>query len=203
MLGLPSNTEIKMIIPKKQFYGKLSIGVAEQKVFDEYIKQLVIVHEISNRTIPSLNVTEHLRAVFVLKVILKQEDCPDKLIEKLSKLVDQKLILALTYGQQVELVVYYKNKLRKAAKQNAEALQLRIDGADIEKVWENLIAQTSDIKLEEGKDLQETVANMDAKTKLANEIAKLTKRMGNERQPRKKLELRQEINRMKKEMEAL
>ena len=203
MLGLPSNTEIKMIIPKKQFYGKLSIGVAEQKVFDEYIKQLVIVHEISNRTIPSLNVTEHLRAVFVLKVILKQEDCPDKLIEKLSKLVDQKLILALTYGQQVELVVYYKNKLRKAAKQNAEALQLRIDGADIEKVWENLIAQTSDIKLEEGKDLQETVANMDAKIKLATEIAKLTKRMGNERQPRKKLELRQEINRMKKEMEAL
>ena len=62
MLGLPSATEVKKIIPKRALYSKFQMNTAEQKEFDAAIRQMTIVNEISLRTIPALQKKEQEKA---------------------------------------------------------------------------------------------------------------------------------------------
>lgn len=97
MLGLPSATEVKKIIPKRALYSKFQLNTAEQKELDVAIRQLTIVNEISLRTIPALQKKEGDKAIFVLAVQLKQEGCAERLLQRLCRLIDQRLLLGLCY----------------------------------------------------------------------------------------------------------
>ena len=68
-------------------------------------------------------------------------------------------------------------------------------------VWENFIIQVGGVELEQGNDLAEQIELDERRAKFAREIEKLEKLARREKQPRKKFELVQRINRLKAEME--
>lgn len=200
MLGLPETTALRKIIPKKVLFAKYAMNTAEQREFDNTIRQLAIVNEVSSRTIPALSSKPEDKAIYVLAVQLKQASCDEKLILKLLKLIDQRLILALSYEDKLQLALFH-NKLIMDELRPASEKKLYLQGLTINDVWDNLALTLAKIEAKEGQSAQEAIANDMERASLLKEIEKLEKKMWSERQPKKKLELREQIIVLKQKLE--
>lgn len=200
MLGLPETTALRKIIPKKVLFAKYAMNTAEQREFDNTIRQLAIVNEVSSRTIPALSSKPEDKAIYVLAVQLKQASCDEKLILKLLKLIDQRLILALSYEDKLQLALFH-NKLIMDEPRTASEKRLYLQGLTINDVWDNLALTLAKIEAKEGQSAQEAIAKDMERASLLKEIEKLEKKMWSERQPKKKLELREQIIVLKQKLE--
>ena len=67
-------------------------------------------------------------------------------------------------------------------------------------VWENIIIQIGGIKMDQSNTLDEQIAVDEQRMKIQKEIDRLTKAAKNEKQPKKKFELAQQINKLKQEL---
>lgn len=203
MLGLPSATEVKKIIPKRALYSKFQLNTAEQKEFDAAIRQLTIVNEISLRTIPALQKKEEDKAIFVLAVQLKQEGCAEKILYKLSRLIDQRLLLALCYADKLQLALLFDNKIFLNDFKPAAEQSVTLQGTDLKEIWEHLALQVANLTPLAGLIPAAVIANAGKREELTKQIAALTKKMFAERQAKKKLELRLQLNQLKNELNEL
>ncbi len=201
MLGLPQTTEVKKIIPKRDLYSKFELNTAEQKEFDAAIRQMTIVNEISLRTIPALQKQE--KAVFVLAVQLKQEGCAERLLQKLCRLIDQRLLLALCYEDKLQLALYFDNRILLNEFMPVAEQKVNLQGTSLNDIWEHLALQVAQLTPRAGLTPASVIANAGRRAEAEAQIAALTKKMFAEKQARKKLTLREAINKLKKELEDL
>lgn len=201
MLGLPQTTEVKKIIPKRALYSKFAMNTAEQKEFDAAIRQMTIVNEISLRTIPALQ--EQEKAVFVLAVQLKQEGCAERLLQKLCRLIDQRLLLALCYEDKLQLALYFANRILLNEFMPVAEQKVNLQGTSLNDIWEHLALQVAKLTPRAGLTPASVIANAGRRAEIEAQIAALTKKMFAEKQARKKLTLREAINKLKKELEEL
>ncbi len=201
MLGLPQTTEVKKIIPKRDLYRKFELNIAEQKEFDAAIRQMTIVNEISLRTIPALQKQE--KAVFVLAVQLKQEGCAEKLLQRLCRLIDQRLLLALCYEDKLQLALYFDNRILLNEFMPVAEQKVNLQGTSLNDIWEHLALQVAQLTPRAGLTPASVIANAGRRAEAEAQIAALTKKMFAEKQARKKLTLREAINKLKKELEDL
>lgn len=203
MLGLPSATEVKKIIPKRALYSKFQLNTAEQKELDAAIRQLTIVNEISLRTIPALQKKEGDKAIFVLAVQLKQEGCAEKILYKLSRLIDQRLLLAPCYEDKLQLALYFDNRILLNEFMPVAEQKVNLQGTSLNDIWENLALHVAQLTPRAGLTPASVIANAGRRAETEAQIAALTKKMFAEKQARKKLTLREVINKLKKELEDL
>lgn len=201
MLGLPQTTEVKKIIPKRALYSKFELNTAEQKEFDAAIRQMTIVNEISLRTIPALQKQE--KAVFVLAVQLKQEGCAERLLQKLCRLIDQRLLLALCYEDKLQLALYFDNRILLNEFMPVAEQKVNLQGTSLNDIWDHLALQVANLTQLAGLTPASVIANAGRRAEAEAQIAALTKKMFAEKQARKKLTLREAINKLKKELEDL
>lgn len=201
MLGLPQTTEVKKIIPKRALYSKFELNTAEQKEFDAAIRQMTIVNEISLRTIPALQKQE--KAVFVLAVQLKQEGCAEKLLQRLCRLIDQRLLLALCYEDKLQLALYFDNRILLNEFMPVAEQKVNLQGTSLNDIWEHLALQVAQLTPRAGLKPASVIANAGRRAEIEAQIAALTKKMFAEKQARKKLTLREAINKLKNELEDL
>ena len=201
MLGLPQTTEVKKIILKRAFYRKFELNIAEQKEFDAAIRQMTIVNEISLRTIPALQKQE--KAVFVLAVQLKQEGCAEKLLQRLCRLIDQRLLLALCYEDKLQLALYFGNRILLNEFMPVAEQKVNLQGTSLNDIWQHLALQVAQLTPRAGLTPASVIANAGRRAEAEAQIAALTKKMFAEKQARKKLTLREAINKLKKELEDL
>lgn len=203
MLGLPQTTEVKKIIRKRDLYKKFELNTAEQKEFDAAIRQMTIVNEISLRTIPALQKQEQEKAVFVLAVQLKQEGCAERLLQRLCRLIDQRLLLALCYADKLQLALLFDNKILINEFKPAAEQSVTLQGTGLKEIFEHLALQVANLTPLAGLTPASIIANAGRRTELEQQIAALTKKMFAEKQARKKLTLREAINKLKNELEDL
>lgn len=201
MLGLPQTTEVKKIIPKRDLYSKFELNTAEQKEFDAAIRQITIVNEISLRTIPALQKQE--KAVFVLAVQLKQEGCAERLLQRLCRLIDQRLLLALCYEDKLQLALYFDNRILLNEFMPVAEQKVNLQGTSLNDIWAHLALQVAQLTPRAGLTPASIIANAGRRAETEAQIAALTKKMFAEKQARKKLTLREAINKLKKELEDL
>lgn len=201
MLGLPQTTEVKKIIPKRDLYRKFELNTAEQKEFDAAIRQMTIVNEISLRTIPALQKQE--KAVFVLAVQLKQEGCAERLLQRLCRLIDQRLLLALCYEDKLQLALYFDNRILLNEFMPVAEQKVNLQGTSLNDIWEHLALQVAQLTPRAGLTPASVIANAGRRAEIEAQVAALTKKMFAEKQARKKLTLREAINKLKNELEDL
>ena len=199
MLGLPKSTEISKQLPKKAIFDRFKPKPNERKLFDEQINRMSIVTEISPQTV-AIKASADARAVYVVLVTLKTPECDKKNIALLSRLIDQRMLFVLTYGDTARLAAYRADTVLMSESKPLTELTLPLSGLDLEAVWENAIAQIGGIDLSGGKDLDAAIAESTRREKLTKQIASLEAKAMKERQPRKKWEIAEEIKRLKIEL---
>ena len=196
MLGLPKSTELNKLLPKKAIYAKFQMNPAARERFDADISRISIVGEISSKTV-GIAPGEGVASIFVLLVSLKRRDFHANTIAQISKLIDQNMLLVLEYEGQRKLAIYH-GKLIQTDWQAGELCEVNLKGLDLDAVWENLIIQVGGIQIQQGNTLDQQIAADEQRAKLEKEIARLEKLARAEKQPKKKFELVQRINQLKK-----
>ena len=200
MLGLPKSTELSKQLPKNAIYAKFQMNTAEKARIDADISRITIVNEV---TAAKVNIAdgEQVKSFFVLLVALKKKDFEDKTIITITKLIPQNMLLVLECDGEAKLAIYH-TKLMQTEWKRTEDLSIELKGLDMDAVWENIIIQIGNIQIEQGNTLNEQIAADEQRTKIQKEIDRLTKQARAEKQPKKKFELAQQINKFKKELEG-
>jgi hypothetical protein len=202
LFGLPRSTDIKKPLPKKAIFDRFKPRPDDRKLFDEQINRLVIAAEISPQTL-AVNASLDVSAIYLILVSLKTPECDKKNIALLSKLIDQRMLFVLQYEDTVRLAVHRAESVLVSESKPLHEWKLSLRGLDLGAIWENIIAEIGSIDLTEGKSLDDTIVANERREKLKKKIAALEKKAMNEKQPRRKWELVEEVKRLKNEMEEL
>lgn len=201
MLRLPKATELSKQLPKNAIYAKFQMNTAEKAKIDADISRITIVNEVSADKV-HIAAGEQVKFFFVLLVALKKKDFNDKTITTISKLIPQNMLLVLECGDEAKLATYHTKLMQTEWKQKEE-LSIELKGLNMDAVWENIIVQIGGITVDQGNTLDEQIAVDEQRRKIQKEIDRLTKAARNEKQPKKRFELAQKANVLKKQLAEL
>lgn len=214
MLGLPQSTEFNRRIPKQKFYEKLEVSPAVKRAFVEQIKIIYWRNKLAPTTLniaPGQTVTE----IEVLEIRLNQPQLDEAVLRQIDKELHYHLLFVLAFEGKVQVWTGYKESAengKTAFKVNkyyhtdwmpADELILKIEGLNMDAVWENFIVQVGDVEVEQGNDLAGQIELDDRKVQLTKDIEKLEKQARSEKQPNKKFQLASQVKALKKQLAEL
>lgn len=203
LLGLPEKSEIKKIVSKKQIYEKYSkeFNSIRKKSFNEEIEKITFINEISKYSV-NCEEGEEVKRIFVIRIDLKEKHFSDENISLISKLFNQKIIFLLA-NEDKFLLAIYQSKLFKTKFNNLESFSLKIEGLNLDKIWENFILFISGYQLTNENDLNTQIDIETKKEKLRKEIEILERQARKEIQVKKAFELHKKIKVLKNELMIL
>ena len=203
MLGLPSSTQIRRVISRKMVFDHFGaeLSAERRKKIEAEIARMTLVNEVSPLSV-NLAEGEAVKNFFVLGVALKTRDFDAQNIACVARLFGQRLVLVLEAEGQARLAVW-QGRLILGPWAEPSSLTLPLRGLNLDKVWENIVAQLANVRVGEGQTLDEALERAARREKLQREIARLEKRARAERQPKKKFELAEKIKELRMELERL
>ena len=214
MLGFPASTEFGKRIPKQKFYEKIDISPALKRVFVEQIKLIYWRNKLAASTL-NIPAGQTVSEIEVIEIKLTQPQLDEAVLRQIDKEIPYHILFVLSCGDKVQAwtgckemsesgkAAFKVNRFYHTEWMPESELTIKIDGLNLDAVWENFIIQVGGVELEHGNSLEEQIAQDERKEKLMKEIEKLEKQARNEKQPRKKFELVQQVNTLKKQIEKL
>lgn len=210
MLGLPSTTEYNKRIPKQKFYENLSVTPALKRIFVEQIQSVIWSNKIAPTTI-SASEGKEVTEIEVFKITVSSQTLDESALRQMDKQIPYHILYVLEYNDKYQLWIGYKQASsgENAFKVNnyyhtdwlaIDDLNIRIDGFDMDRIYENLVRQISGIENDCDSTLGEQIADKERREKLEKEIAKLEKLARTERQPKKKFEIVHQIKALKEQL---
>ena len=199
MYGLPISTERKKQLPKKTIFAKFDLKPSQRESFDADIARIDIVAVVSSATVPALSEGAEIKEFYILAVQMKRKEYDSKSIALLTKLIPQKMVLALQFEEQTQFAIYH-TKLISSAWQPTEDATLSLSGLNLDAVWENIVKSIGQIEVESGNTLAEQIASNDQRARLLAQIATFERKMVNEKQPHRKREYFEQIKKLKNQI---
>ena len=216
MLGLPKSTEFNRRIPKQKFYENLSVTPALKRVFIDQIKVIYWRNKIAATTM-NLAVGETVTEVEIFEVRLDDPKLDISVLRQIDKEIPYHIIFLLEYDGKYQAWTAYKEK---AASGNnvfkvgtyyhtdwlPEAeLPLKIDGLNIDKVYENFVRQIAGeaLQAERQESLKESIERDNRKQEIQKQMIVLQKKIRKEKQLNKQMQLNAELKNLRKELENL
>ena len=198
MYGLPQTTEVRKQLPKKAIYAKFDLKPSQRESFDADIARIDIVAVISPSTVPAIAEGKEVKEIYLLALQMKRKEYDSKNIVLLTKLILQRMVLALHYNDEVQFAVHH-TKLITSEWQllTSNSSFLIIKGLTLDTVWDNIVKSIGQIDVENGNTLTEQIATNDQREKLLAQIATLERKMAIEKQPRRKREYFEQIKQLK------
>lgn len=196
MFGLPENSRVNRQLPKTAIYAKFAMSNAERERFDADIGRITIAN-VLNTT--HLTEGKDVKSIYLFAVQLKHRDYDPKNIVTLAKLVDQNILFALIFEDEVQLAVYCTRLVKSDWKSIGETT-ISLEGLNLDSVWNNIISDIGRITIFGDNTIAEQITQDDARVKLMQQIEQLEKKARTEKQPRKKLELFEKLKELKKNL---
>lgn len=214
MLGFPQTTEFNKRIPKQKFYENLDVTPALKRVF---VEQIRLIHWRNKLAATTMNIAQGnvVEEIEVIEIKLAQSQLNEAVLKQIDKEIPYHILFILSYEGKVQAWTGYKEASEggnKAFKVNKyyhtdwmpqDELTIKIEGLNMDSVWENFIIQVGGVEVEQGKSLAEQIEVDDRKAQLIKDIEKLEKQARSEKQPNKKFQLAQQAKALKKRLSEL
>ncbi len=217
MLGLPATTEFNTRIPKQKFYENLTVTPALKRVFVEQIKLIYWRNKLATTTL-NISAGEQVTELEVFELQLYQPSLDEAVLRQIDREVPYHILFVLTCDGKAQAWIGYKqaaasgtNAFKVDAYYHTDwmpenELPLRLDGLTTDAVYESFVRQIAGDRLnttDAAEDLQDSVERDLQRQKLENDIAKLEKLARSEKQPKKRFELYQRLQELKKEYDKV
>lgn len=178
-----------------------------------YIGKIKIAASTTNLA-AGANVTE----LEVFEVQLNSPVIDDSLLRQIDKEIPYHILFLLEYQGKYQAWIGYKEAVaygNKAFKVNGyyhtewsaeDALPLKLEGLNIDAVYENFVRQIAGDKLKPevaGESLKESVERYEQKHILKKQITTLQVKVRKEKQLNKQMQMNTELKKLKKELEAM
>ena len=217
MLGLPKSTEFNKRIPKQKFYENMDISPALKKVFVEQVKIIYWKNKIAASTTnlaAGVDVTE----LEVFEIRLNSQVLDDGLLRQIDREIPYHILFLLEYQGKYQAWIGYKEAAasgNKAFKVNGyyhtdwldeEELPLKLEGLNVDKVYENFVRQVAGDKLQAEnaeESLKDSVARDEQCQALQKQIDTLKAKIRKEKQLNKQMQMNAELKKLRKELDKL
>lgn len=216
MLGLPQSTEFNKRIPKQKFYEHITVSPTLKKSFVDQIRMIYWRNKVAATTVnlaPGTIVDE----VEVFEIKLNSASLDEAVLRQIDREISYHIIFLLEYEGKLQAWTAYKEKTPTAnavfkvgkyyhTEWMTEAeLPIRIDGLNLDTVYENFVRQIAGdaLKADSGESLKASVERDEKKKQLEKQIAVLENKMRREKQLNRQIEMNAELKRLKREKEKL
>ncbi|WP_462133332.1 DUF4391 domain-containing protein [Peptostreptococcus stomatis] len=217
MIGLPKTTEFNKRIPKQKFYENLDISPALKRVFVEQVKVIYWRNKIATTTM-NLSEGKEVKEIEVFEVRLNIPTLNESLLRQIDRQIPYHILFLLEYQGKYQAWIGYKEVRARGNKEfkvneyyytewkDEEDLQLRLEGLDLDSVYENFVRQIAGDKLDiknSSEDLKESVERSQYKQVLQRQIDNLRIKIRKEKQFNKQVELNRDLKRLTRELEEM
>ena len=204
MLDFPEKTFFNRVIPKAKFYEKLPVTQAVRGCFVNEIAAIVWRNKLSPETL-NVQPGSRVREIEVIEITLKGETLNDSVLKLIDKGIPYQLLFMLKRGDECQLCIGYKETETASVKeyfktpwQTFSELPLQINGLTLDEVCDNFIRQINTrLAVADAMPLKDALADDAMRQKIEKQIALLEKKMKSEKQPKRKFELHEEIQKLR------
>ena len=216
MIGLPKSTEFNRRIPKQKFYENLTVSPTLKRFFVDQIKVIYWRNKIAATTM-NLAAGEVVTEIEVFEVKLNEAKLDESVLRQIDKEIPYHIIFLLEYDGKYQAWTAYKeaavsgnNAFKVGTYYHTDWLEeadlpLKIDGLNIDKVYENYVRQIAGdaLQAEKQESLKDSVERDNRRQELQKQIAVLQQKVRKEKQLNKQVQLNTELKKLKKELEDL
>ena len=211
LLNFPKSTELNKRIPKQKFYENIAVTPAMKRAFVEQIRIIYWRNKIATTTL-NLAAGEQVTEIEVFEVRLSAPKLDESVLRQIDREIPYHILFLLEYEGRYQAVIGYKEA---AAGKTAfkvdryystdwldeDDLPVHLDGFTLDAVYENFVRQIAgDVLVEEnGTTLKESIEQQKQREQLEKQIVALEAKIRKEKQPKKKFELAQKLQKLKLE----
>lgn len=207
MLEFPQTTEYGRKIPKQKFYDKANIPAPVRRMFVAEIESVIWRNKFSSATL-RVEAGEYVNEIELLQIILKRKELSRQILETIAAAIPYHLIFLPEYEGEFQLRLAYSPARGKyfwyeTPWQAWERLKLKIDGLNLDSVYENFARQIGGAKLAGGDSLRKAAERERAREALRRKIASLAGKLRAEKQFNRQVEINRELRAARAELAAL
>lgn len=216
MIGLPKSTEFNRRIPKQKFYENLTVSPTLKRVFIDQIKVIYWRNKIAATTI-NLAAGETVTEIELFEIRLNEQKLDESVLRQIDKEIPYHIVFLLEYDGKYQAWTAYKeaaasgnNAFKVGTYYHTEWLEeselpLKIEGLNIDKVYENFVRQIAGdaLQAEKTESLKESVDRDNLRKELQKQIAVLQQKIRKEKQLNKQMKLNQELKKLRNELNQI
>lgn len=209
MNEFPKTTVFGKAIPKTKFYENLPVTPMVKNCFVTDISSIVWRNKLSPATL-NVQAGTRIREVNVIEITLKNDSLNEQVLKAIDRGIPYHLLFLLRNKDQCMACIGYKElnaaqtealavkEYFKTDWMSFDELPLRVDGLTMDEIHDGFIKQINQ-RLDETDEnsLKDAIFADAQRRKLEQQIAKLEKLARAEKQPKKKFELVQDIQKLK------
>ena len=211
MFDLSSKTKVNRKFRLAELY-KMMGADKDIKADAKNIVSVILTNVLSQDTM-NLSSDGKVKEVYIFGIELAEKTIPTLFITALDKAINLHTVFILKCEDEQMLYGCYKEKTEKGVKlgkyygtdwtKEKTPISLPLNVNNIDDIYTAIIDELIPITANQGEETSDFVARFDRINKLKNEIVRLQKQVDNERQPKKRFELNDELKKLKKELESL
>ena len=207
MLSFPSKAQVNIKVPKKSFYENLTVSAANKRIFIDQISAIYWRYKLTADTL-AVAPSETIDEIEIFEIELTTKNFDSSILRLIDRGIPYHTIFILTYEGESQLWITYKEKTSSDSLSvgnyyhtdfaPSDSLNLSADGLTLDDVYVALFYQVSGIQKDYSKPLKDVILVHEQRQKLEREIERLEKQLKRETQPKKKFELHQKIQNIKR-----
>ena len=217
MIDLPATTSLNQRIPKQAFYANLHLNPGERRALSAQVDSIIWRNKLSADTLniaPGADVLE--LQVFELKLSEGVAECT--LLDVIDSQLPYHLLFLLVKGEQAKASIAFKQATQGGGKNafkvlarfdspwlQEEALNLPLSGLNMDGLYEGWVKEIAGEGLlaKPGESMETALERMERRQILERQIVVLEKKVLNERQFNRKMELNHILSCRKLELSSL
>ena len=210
-LKFPVSTKVGKPVPKNAFYKHLEVNA---KIKQHFVDDVVGINWLYKFAPSTLNVADGTKVheIVIFSAGLKSKDCPDDVFLFIDQNMPRHVIFILEYESKYKLLLNYKEWKDEKAGQfkivktfstewlTSDKISLSIEGQTMDAIDEVMAGQVSGFGTTKSEDTKRLVELEALITKGKKEVEALQKKIRNERQLNRQMELNGEARSLKKQI---
>jgi len=210
-LKFPRTTIVGKPVPKNAFYKHLEVNA---KMKQHFVDDVVSIHWLYKLAPSTINVEDGKRVheIVVFSAILKSKDCPDDVFLFIDQNMPRHVVFILEYDNRYKVLLNYKewkdgqNGQFKIIKTfttqwlTDNQLSLTLEGQNMDALYEAMAGQVSGFGTKKAEDTNRIVELEGLIDNARREVDAIQKRIRNERQLNRQMELNGEARGIKKQI---
>ena len=198
MFDLPKACAVNKFIPKSLFYKKVTMATSVKKEFTDLIEKVTWLYKIAPDTL-GVNKTDNIEELEIFEIQLKQKQLPKNVIRVITKAIPYPILFVIKYKNDF----CYSIKVERSYYSNwNEDITFDFNYNNLNTIYESIVKKI--IKEEDNQSSFTEIISINAKKQeLEKQIVQLKRRITQEKQFNRKVELNQELRKIEQEMEIL
>lgn len=210
-LKFPVSTKVGKPVPKNAFYKHLEVNA---KIKQHFVDDVVGINWLYKFAPSTLNVADGTKVheIVIFSAGLKSKDCPDDVFLFIDQNMPRHVIFILEYESKYKLLLNYKEWKDEKAGQfkivktfstewlTSDKISLSIEGQTMDAIYEVMAGQVSGFGTTKSEDTKRLVELEALITKGKKDVEALQKKIRNERQLNRQMELNGEARSLKKQI---